>query len=557
MQETLATLLRPPKRHAESAPAEPSLRLQPREIPWLPALSRAQLATVMVLAAVFLVTSFARLNHTDLWGHLNFGRWIAEHHRLPDADPFRDRGFSESFVNAPWLSQLLGYRWFTLAGLDGLTLANALLATTIAAALLLALRARGLSLGGAALGAGVAYILTLPIVSTLRPQLCGELCFALTLLGASQLFTRQAPLFWLPAVFIAWANLHGSAPLGIAVLLACLVGCGYEQWGRGGTLKTLLADEAIFRFGIATGLALLAMTVNPAGWRGVFDSLAFAHNPILSGITEWQPLTVSSLSGVLFFMTLLLTGALLRYSPRPFRAWEVILLVGFGLAALSALRMLAWWSMVWPWIALPHLAAICERRSGRAWLESVARPTTLRTLIATAVVFATLVWSPATHGLITGNPRPEALAIDSQTPLLIGDALAQKGITGRVFAPLDWADYFVWKTHAAVQPLIYSHVHLADQGTWNDYQKLTAGVAEWLEIADYEGLQYLVIRRESQRGLDAAASRSPRCHILYRDQIATLVEIMPIEKAVAPRSTARPSEASTIRAAGCAIVPLR
>ena len=54
-----------------------------------PGISGGTMAAVLVLCAVFLATSVYRLNHTDLWGHLNFGRWIVQHDRLPEADPFR------------------------------------------------------------------------------------------------------------------------------------------------------------------------------------------------------------------------------------------------------------------------------------------------------------------------------------------------------------------------------------------------------------------------------------------------------------------------------------
>ena len=521
----------PPKRTS-------SFRLEARELPWLPPVSRTGLVTIMALAAVLLATSFCRLNHTDLWGHLNFGRWIAEHGQLPKTDPFREIGVAEHFVNVPWLSQVLGFEWFNLAGFDGLALAHTLLITLTCGVAMAAVRARGVSAGWAVAGGIAGYLIALPIIGTLRPQLFGELCFALTLLGVSQLRTRRHPLFWLPLAFMAWANLHGSAPLGLCIVAACWLSQIVDIWLETRDFRTVFRDPTVRRFGFACLMAFVAIGVNPTGWRMLLDSARFANNTILGAITEWRPLTVNSLSGGLFFATLVATGLLLRFSPRRFRLYEVILLLGFGFAALGALRMLAWWAIVWPWIVAPHVAAVWEQRKQFAVTPPDVRPTTMRTLIAMAVLFLTLVWSPATHGFIVGRPRPEALAVDTHTPLLVAEEIAKRGLTGRIFSPLDWADYIVWKSHDRVQPLVHSHVHLATTEAWDDYQRLVSGRLEWLEVADADQLRYLVIRRDGQSGLEQAVRRSSRCNVLYIDQAALLVEISPVVETVSKTADA-------------------
>ena len=36
-----------------------------------------------------------------------------------------------------------------------------------------------------------------------------------------------------------------------------------------------------------------------------------------------------------------------------------------------------------------------------------------------------------------------------------------RGMAGRIVAPMDWADYLIWRTGGAVEPMVYSHVHLS------------------------------------------------------------------------------------------------
>src|SRR5687768_5289403 len=68
----------------------------------------AQLALVIALSTIFLWTSLHKLHHTDLWGHLDFGRWIAQHRSLPAIDPFAATPSNIPFVPSAWLAQLLG-----------------------------------------------------------------------------------------------------------------------------------------------------------------------------------------------------------------------------------------------------------------------------------------------------------------------------------------------------------------------------------------------------------------------------------------------------------------
>src|SRR5262245_25486489 len=74
-----------------------------------PNMSFAGLAAVVALGLIFLLTSFHRLNHTDLWGHLNFGRWMATNHALPPSDPFAAQPSAIPTLNGAWLSQSLGF----------------------------------------------------------------------------------------------------------------------------------------------------------------------------------------------------------------------------------------------------------------------------------------------------------------------------------------------------------------------------------------------------------------------------------------------------------------
>jgi len=324
----------------------------------LPGLSRWSLAAVVTLAVVFLAASVTPLNHTDLWGHLYFGRWIVEHGRLPPSDPFRPGVGVEPFLNVPWLAQVLGYLAVNTLGLEGLVLGQAVLVTLSAAGVMLAVRGRGVPAGWATAAAAASYLLALPVEGTIRPQLFGVVAFSATLWAAARLPVRRHPLLWLPPLFALWANVHGSFPMGLAVL-ACLAVS--ETWEARAAHRTLLAacrEKAVRRAWLALVASVAGACLNPCGPYLLLAVAGFAGNGNLEGISEWRPMVLGSLSGVLFFGSLLVTALLLRLSPRRISLLEILLFLLLATASLSAIRMMAWWAIVWPWIVAPHAAAV-------------------------------------------------------------------------------------------------------------------------------------------------------------------------------------------------------
>ncbi len=488
----------------------------------VPQLGRGGLAVVVVLCGIFLATGLNRLNHTDLWGHMNFGRWIARNGQLPSADPFRSLVAGESFLNVPWLAQVLGHLWHEALGLEGLVAMHALLVTLAAAALIWAVKARNVPNHWAAAAAAAAFLLSAPIVGTIRPQLFGMLAFALTLFAISRLDASWRPLAWIGPVFALWANLHGSFPMGLVALACYATG---RTWDTGRALASVRATArhaAVRRAWAALVVATAATCLNPLGIRLLTAVAGFADNSNLSGISEWQPLILKSLGGVLFFASLAITAILLRTSPRRITSTEILLAAVFGLASLAAMRMLVWWAFAWTWAIAPHAAAawLVHRRSRSSLNDDEALRSAAgrkRLLIAAVIVFLTLWWSPSTFGLLMGRSRENLAVLSSGTPDRLADRINQLALDGRVFTPLDWADYLIWKSDARVEPMVYSHVHLTGGALWRDFMKIRAGSVDWLETADQQGLKYLVLDPRRNRRLAQLALASPRCELLNPD----------------------------------------
>lgn len=500
--------------------------------PYFPGLSRGGLTVLITLCAIFVLTSFNRLNHTDLWGHLDFGRWIAVHQALPTHDPFAAQPTSTPILHAAWLSQVIGYGIHQAFGNEGLVFGHALLVTLTAGVLMLAVARRGVDARFAALAGVAMFLLDLPIVGTIRPQLFGQLGAALVLLACSELPAKRHPLVWLPIVGMLWSNLHGSILMGLAILGCYALGVVWQVLReKNFALAASLSDGRSIAMAAAVALLLAGACVNPHGPLLLSRILFFGEHAALSYISEWKALAPGSLTGVLLIASIVVAACFWKYEVRQWKLHDYLLLVLFALATLSAIRMLAWWAIVWPWVAVPHIAAAWKRYLvDRATSEPLDEPAPMRTLIAMGCVFAAAIIAPPSYALVTGNSRSEVPVTVGDTPVHLADQVCRLNLAGNFAAPMDWADYLVWKSGGRMQPLIYGHVHLSRPETFQDYRQVFRGDEMWLHILKNHDIRYLLVSRERFRELASrvsAESRSPlgRVRIVYQDQRSILAEL--------------------------------
>jgi hypothetical protein len=504
--------------------------------PYFPNTSLATMVAVIVLGLIFMFTGFNRLNHTDLWGHLNFGRWMATNHALPAADPFAADPAATPVLQAAWLSQWLGYETQQLFGNEGLALAHALLVTMTAGILMLAAYRRGAPAIWAWSAGAAMVVLDLPIVGTVRPQLFGQLGAALFLLACVELPHRKHPLIWLPIVAMLWANLHGSILMGLAILGIYAVGVTWNLIQEHGQKAALvIRDRRFLVVWAALLLALAGACVNPHGPALLSRIAFFGEHAALSSIMEWRALTPGSLTGMLMIASGGLTVLIFKTSPRKWELHEVLLLLVFGLATIPAIRMLAWWAVVWPWVAIPHAAAAWRKYQEKSTGQRISdqdQPTSMRTVLAMGFVFMTAIVAPPSFSFVTGISRGDAQILCTDTPLYVADEAVRRNLSGAIATPMDWADYLTWKTDGRLKPLVHSHVHLTEEQTWKDYEALYRGDESWLQTLHQHHMQYLLVARQRYPALSKLVlvedrSGPGRVRIIYQDQRCILAEVLP------------------------------
>ena len=82
------------------------------------ALTLNKLLTAIVFIAIFTM-AVRVLADSDIWWHLQSGRWIVENGAVPRTDPFSHTKFGEPWIDHGWLAQAVIYTFFDAFGYAG------------------------------------------------------------------------------------------------------------------------------------------------------------------------------------------------------------------------------------------------------------------------------------------------------------------------------------------------------------------------------------------------------------------------------------------------------
>ena len=230
---------------------------------------------VVALAATFTAFAAYQLRHllaltnTDIWWHLRTGLWILENHNIPRIGLF-SQSATLPWIDANWGFDVLVALFYRCGGVAGLPSLLMFLQVAIAVALFALAFSASRRFWPAIALAGVAQFCLMPLQP--RPALCSVALLALVLalvLRARRTGDERA-LFWLPLIFLLWANLDWQFSYGLLVLALFAAVVMIEQVGRqsdiawfDNSLPTLRLDT----LAAAVGASFLATFFTPYGWR--------------------------------------------------------------------------------------------------------------------------------------------------------------------------------------------------------------------------------------------------------------------------------------------------
>jgi hypothetical protein len=519
-------------------------------------LSTSQVVAVGILGLLFLFLNFVPLWHTDVWGHLKFGQSIVANQQLPEGNPFAPLMKQEVPSNHySWLSQTVLYQIYHVGesiaggdagqrmegGVDALRLAHALLVLLRLSILLAVFYRITESLPVSITGLVVMVLVGGANLAIFRPQVLGELCFVLLLLALSRRKLGRPALYWLPALMILWANLHGSFAIGLILMALFLAGRAIETGWQFRTWRprSILTHPAVKPLLIVLGASVLGIALcNPAGPWIYLRTLEMANHPVVLVMDEWQPLAFTLGPGGhwSYLATLILVAGSLVYARTLPPPTAVLLLLFFALQPLWHQRALVWWLLLFPWVVLPlWVSRPADFLIG--WLPNEENPPSFRkTLIALALAFVVVLWSIPGQWLISGHPSPLQRGVSEGTPWRLALDLQQDAarkepwspalntwlakhypqgrFQGAVFTSETMGDYLVWALPEDMPVFIYAHVHLFTKEHWQRCAAVRYGTEHWAKVLDAYHINLIVVEAELNQNLRKQLAASSEWQII-------------------------------------------
>jgi hypothetical protein len=306
-------------------------------------------------------------------------------------------------------------------------------------------------------------------------------------------------MFLAPLVLLAWANLHGSFPLGLLAL----------GWA-------LLDDVAVRGRDAAAGgaaprrdllvlvVSALATCVTPFG-PGVWGyAAALATTPAVAGlVSEWQPTSIHTPAGAMFVASVVGMAALIvvrrRRTTWPTLAWLAVL---FLLGAWTE-RGIVWWAIGAAVAAAVIVADPVPAEAPRPRRASTVNGVLVLVIVAAPVLLASIVLARPADPVL-GPP-----GLLSDAPPGITAAVREAAAPGaRILNAQRWGSWLEW---AVPDALVHtdSRFEVIPESAWRDHVALSGGRFDWREILDRVDPDLIVASRTEQAGLLDALAADP------------------------------------------------
>lgn len=443
----------------------------------------------------------------DAWWHLQTANWIVRHHAVPHADPFSYTRPGAPWAAYSWLFELVLSGFYRIAGLRGIVLYTALMSVAISWVLLRMLSRYVSPLLAAAL-TGLGLFLTYPLLWP-RPGLFTVLFFILQLdyLLRVRLDHENGNGWWLPALYVLWANLHIQFIYGLFTLGVFAA----EPWIQQRLQQPVSGDDwqVSRNFWKLLGASVLATLLNPYifGIYGVVWQYA-TQTKVFDYIIELQALDFRRVKDYVELFLAMAAALALGYR-RQFRPLFVILLVSFTIAAFRAERD-AWFLVA---VALTILAiAFRQQRPEPAlqWFKAV-------TAVGTALfIAAAILFSDAYDENQLRNQR------DQIFPAQACDFLQAQHFSGPLFSTLDWGGYLIWKL-PQMQVAIDGRTNLYGDDLLSSMADTWDGKPAWL--ANQQLAEARVILAPKIEPLTFILSNLPKYKIVYEDDLSIILQV--------------------------------
>ena len=399
----------------------------------------------------------------DVYFYLQLGRMKWETGRFPATDPFLFSLSSYAWhLEHEWLSYIVFYAVFRVAGFAGLVLFKTTLILIPVLLLFLLCRQQG-----AQKLCAISAILLLALFAGADRLLERASLFSDALLLVVLLllyFNSRRPsatLLIIPALFLLWVNLHPGFILGLAVLWIFIADAAIiHRTNPQDTTRRLL-----LRWIAVGALSIAACFANPLGAKGFFYplrlTLAPEWNLFRQFNTEWKPTWRFFPSyETLWFSPLTLLGAAVAFWPRSRAGWrDRLLLLLFAGLGWSGIRFVLPSAMA----LVVVLSQVLSRSEPWRWKKgaylAIGTCAALTIIVAKLLVFG---YRPSTGPRMFGLGENRII-----NPHCLADFIDRHQLQSlRIFNEHDLGAFFIYRFNGAMK--VYFHGFVTDMDFYRD-----------------------------------------------------------------------------------------
>jgi hypothetical protein len=425
----------------------------------------------VVILALGLFTMAARgVTDPDVWWHLRTGQLIAQTHKVFHTDPYSFTRFGHPWVDHEWLSQVLMFALYRLAGWGGLIVA---FSAVIAAAFMVTFSRSP----GRPFVAGVITLLGAFASAPswgVRPQMLTLLLASVLLLILERSYKNPKLLWWTPLLVLLWVNLHAGYALGIALMTLFLVGDALDL-AFGSTLHSPdfdpkpgpLATARCRTLALTILICVAVVPLNPYGAAMYAYPLETLRSQAMqSYIGEWFSPNFHQHRYLPTLAMVMATVTLAALSPRRLRPRDILLLSVTTYAALRSVRHIPIYALV----AIPILSTMTldwlKEHGLTKQFEGKQTPMNSVKVFVNALLLAGfLVFLCARVRYVTRRqPQTEA----KELPAAAVSFLAAQRPPAPLLNHYNWGGYFIWKLYPEYRVFIDGRADLYGDAFMND-----------------------------------------------------------------------------------------
>jgi len=522
--------------------------IEPRSYQARWSLSWGILLIALITAALFVTLAQRPLSHTDLWGHLAYGRYY-EQLGFPQSEPFLTHSTDAPYVATSWLSQWLGYQIHQVGGPTTLQFTYAALVCGVAIVFLLTIKDNTNSLLLSFTGTTWLIWLEYQQLLTIRPQLAGILCFVLFLLMLSHRTLGRLSCLGFAILLIFWTNLHGSfviAPVTLCLIIAgrsldVFRNCRRRDVCLRESLTRVCRDKRLQQLCTVVVIMLLSTLINPYGVKLWWEVLTFSQSHNLYDLIEWKPLWKTPKQGTAVLISLVATSGLLLLTRCRLRAARWLPVVVFGVLMLKTSRYLVWWVPLFILAVMPILHLHTRRlfrfrmsqQFSKPFVQLVPGGVFVLLILGTLTIFFTI----SDRALQTSHPDFLRGTYSRNTPVeaslelnkLFND-LPLDDSAPLIFNTMEWGDWLIWNSDAKLPVFVNSHVPLIEEQAWKDYMSFIRQSDGWKERWQTYHFSAALIQHRRHDRLAKSLENDPEWREVWKDQIAVIYWYQPRPK---------------------------